>query len=233
MMTKGMLLGALAGMMALNLGCGASGPAEQTTAVCVGPPTDPCIIGVTGPSFVHAAAPITDGVSTAMVRYAAGRFCMSGKLDPGPTNANWGAFLGLPLTEWTPTAIPAPFDATARGITQVQLTIEQPPVAGLLVQLSAVQRADCLDIPACLTAAPFELADDNGDQVLVEEPGTITAPLASFIQPNWGDPSLVFDMRLISALRVVAPTLPGVVVDYDFCVRDIKFLDAGGREVSP
>jgi hypothetical protein len=228
-----MLLGALAGLMALNQACGSSGPGEQTTPVCMGPPTESCILAVDGHPFVHAAGTITDGVSTGKVRHAGGRFCLSGRLDPGPTNANWGAFLALFLTHGDAQGIPAPFDAPAFGITQVQLTIEQPPVAGLVIQLSAVQRADCLAIPDCLTPAPFELADGNGDQMIVEEPGTITAPFTSFVQPSWGDASLAFDPSLVATMRVVPLTLPGVVLDYDFCVRDVRFLDGGGRVVAP
>jgi hypothetical protein len=233
-MTKGLLLGALAGLVALNPSCGSGAQEQQTTPVCVGPPTDPrCVLSVDGQPFVLAAAPVTDGVSTATVRQSGERICMSGKLDPGPTNANWGAFLGLALTKSNFATIPAPFDATARGIKQVRLTIEQPPVTGVTVELSAVQRADCLDIPACLTTAPFQLEDGRGQAMVIENPGTITAPLASFVQPNWGDPSLSFDPSLISALHVDPIPLPGVVLDYDFCVRGVTFLDASGREVSP
>jgi hypothetical protein len=233
-MTRGMLLGALTGLVALNPACGSGAPELQTTPVCVGPPTDPnCVITVDGQPFVHAAAPVTDGVSTATVRHSGESICMSGKLDPGPTNANWGAFLGLALTESNFTSIPAPFDATARGITQVRLTIEHPPVTGLTIDFSAIRRADCFDIPACLTTAPFELQDRRGQAKVLEDPGTITEPLASFVQPNWGDPSLSFDPRLIATLRLEPIPLPGVVLDYDFCVRGVTFLDAGGREISP
>jgi hypothetical protein len=168
-----------------------------------------------------------------MVRQFGDRIWMSGRLDPGPTNANWGAFLGLPLTRGNVSAILAPFDATARGIKQVRLTIENPPVTGLTIEFSAVQRADCLDIPACLTTAPFQLEDGSGQAMVIENPGTISAPLASFVQPNWGDASLSFDPSLISALHLDPILLPGVVLDYDFCVRGVTFLDASGREVSP
>jgi hypothetical protein len=233
-MTKGMLLGALIGLIALNPACGSGAQEEQTTPVCVGPPTDPrCVLTVDGQAFVRAAGPVTDGVSTATVRHSGESICMSGKLDPGPANANWGAFLALALEKSNFNAIPAPFDATARGIKQVRLTIENPPVTGFTIELSAVQRADCLEIPACLTTAPFQLEDGSGQAMVIENPGTITAPLASFVQPSWGDPSLSFDPSLISALHLDPIPLPGVVLDYDFCVRALTFLDASGREVSP
>lgn len=221
----------LAAISVLTLGCG-SNEAPKTTPICVGPPTtDPrCILAVSDGSFVRAAVPVTDGVSTAMITHTPGRFCMSGNLDPGPTNTNWGALLVLPLTKAPATA---PFSAAARGITQVQFTIDPPPTAGVTVAFAAFQRADCLDIPGCLTGAPFVLTDGSGAETIVEEPKTVTASLASFVQPSWGDAALPFDPNLIDALQFGPQLLPGVVLPYDFCVRDVRFFDAAGREVSP
>lgn len=226
-------LGALVGIVALHAACGGGEPQEQTTPVCMGLPTDPCVLAVSEPGFVHSTAVVTDGVSTGTVRHTPGRFCMSGKLDPGPTNMNWGSLMVLALTERTATGIAAPFGAAARGIAQVKFTVDAAPVAGLAVEFSAVQRADCLTIPDCFTAASFVLMEDGSTMTIVEETGTVTASLSSFKQPSWGDPALAFDMDLISALHFVPQRLPGVVLDYDFCVENVKFLDAGGHEMAP
>jgi len=236
-MTKTAMWGALATLAAISSGCGSSQPEEQTTPTCVGLPTNPdCIIAVNERSFIRAAVAITDGVSTATISHTPGRFCMSGTLEPPPNN--WGALLGLPLTRatsrnGTPTTIDAPFTASARGITQLQFTVDPPPAAGLGVHLTAVERADCLDIPDCFTAAPFVLGNAGGYEILVEESGLVTAALASFVQPNWGDPALALDPNLITSLQFAPSSLRGVAVPYDFCVRDVRFLDDGGREVLP
>jgi hypothetical protein len=229
-MIKRESIAALAALAVLGLGCGSNEPTEQTTPTCVGPPIPACILQVDDGSFVRTAGAVTDGVSTAKVRYTPRKYCMSGNLDPGPTNSNWGAFLGLPLTSAMATA---PFTASSLGIAQVQVTIDPPPPAGVKVGLAAFQRADCLTKPDCLTAADFFLTDDDGAEKVIDSAGTVTAALTSFVQPNWGDPNLSFDPDLIASLHFVPGILPGVVLPYDFCVRDVKFLDADGREVLP
>jgi len=231
-MDKIICLGVLVGIVLLPA-CGGNGPEEQTTPTCVGLPTDSCILTISEPGFVRGAGVVTDGVSTGMVRHTPGRFCMSGKLDPGATNTNWGSLLILPLTERTPTGIAAPFTAGARGIAQVQFTVDPAPISGLAVGFSAVQRADCLTIPDCFTAADFILMDSGSTETVIDASGIVTASLDSFRQPNWGDPALSFDTNLIAGLEFPPQMLPGVAFDYDFCVQDVKFLDAAGGEVSP
>ena len=225
-------LGVVVGLVILPA-CGGKGQEEQTTPTCVGPPIDACVLTVSEPGFVRAAGAVTDGVSTAVVRHTPERFCMSGKLDPGATNMNWGSLLVLGLAERAPMGIAAPFTAGARGIAKVQFTVDPAPIAGLTVSFSAVQRADCLTIPDCFTAASFFLMDSGTTETVITDSGIVTASLDSFRQPNWGDPTLAFDTNLISGLQLLPQMLPGVVLDYDFCVQDVKFLDAAGSEVSP
>jgi hypothetical protein len=230
-MIKRELLGALGALALLGLGCGANEPQVQSTPTCVGPPTPECIIPVDDGSFVRAAVLATDGVSTATGSYTPGRVCMSGNLVAGPANStNWGSVLVLPVTD---AATRSPFAASSRGVEQVQFTIDPPPPTGLTVAFGAFQRADCLTVPDCLTAADFFLADSNGVLTIVDTARTVTAPLTAFIQPSWGDSNLSFDPDLIASLNLQPQLLPGVALSYDFCVRDIKFLDAGGREVLP
>jgi hypothetical protein len=217
----------------LQPACGGGGPEEQATPVCSGLPSDPCVLTVRDGSFVHETLPVTDGVSTGMVRYTPGRYCMSGKQDPGATNMNWGSLLILVLADPAPAGIAAPFTAGARGITQVQFTIDPAPLSGVTVAFSSIQRADCLTLPDCFTKAPFGLMESGSTPTVIEDAGTVTASLTSFVQPNWGDPALSFDTDLIVGLQFLPEQLPGVVADYDFCVHDLKFLDAAGHEVSP
>src|SRR4051794_25049465 len=234
MKTKAFIIGsgALIGIV-LQPGCGGGGPEERTTPVCSGQPSDACLLTVNDGSFVHATLPVTDGVSTGQVRYTPGRFCMSGKQDPGATNTNWGSLLILSLAEHTSTGIAAPFTAGARGITQVQFTIDPAPLSGLTVAFSSIQRADCLTLPDCFTKAPFGLMESGSTATVIEDAGTVTASLTSFVQPSWGDPALSFDTDLIASLQFLPEQLPGVVADYDFCVEDLKFRGAAGHGVSP
>jgi hypothetical protein len=233
-MVKTTLSATLVGVVFLAA-CGSSGPQEQSTPLCTGPASESCWLTVSEPGFVHAAVPATDGVSTGMVTYTPpSKFCMSGTLDPGPTNANWGALMALGLVEGDLTnGITAPFNAEARGIAQVQFTVDSPPLAGLSVAMMAIQRADCLTLPDCLTASPFVLADPSGTETVIDYPGTVTASLDSFQQPSWGDPSLTFDKTLIVGIQFGPLMLPGVVFDYDFCIQDLTFLDSGGQKVAP
>jgi hypothetical protein len=230
-MDKIIWISAVVGLV-LQPACGADGPAEEVTPICSGLPTDSCVLTVDDGSFVRAALVVTDGVSTGRIRHSPGRFCMSGKQDPGATNMNWGSLLILPLSD-VGTGIVAPFTAAAHGVSQVQFEIDPAPIAGLTVALSSIQRADCLVLPDCFTMAPFVLMDDGVMPTVVEDPGTVTASLTSFAQPDWGDPALAFDTDLIVGLQFGPVQLPGVVTDYDFCVQGVKFLDAAGHEVSP
>ncbi|MFL5304491.1 MAG: hypothetical protein ACJ8F1_04730 [Polyangia bacterium] len=218
--------------LGLQPACGGGGPQEQTTPVCSGLPSGTCVLTVED-GFVDAALVVTDGVSNGKVRYTPGRFCMSGKEDPGATNMNWGSLLILSLAPDAPVGIAAPFTAAARGITQVQFTVDPAPISGLRVELSSVQRADCLTLPDCFTTAPFVLTNDGSTPTVVEDAATVTASLTSFVQPNWGTPGLAFDKDLIVGLQFGPQQLPGVVADYDFCIRDLKFLNAAGQQVSP
>jgi molybdenum cofactor synthesis domain-containing protein len=184
MMIKRELLGTLGALAALGLGCGSNEPQEQSTPTCVGPPTPACILPVNDGSFVRAAVAATDGVSTEKVTDTPRRFCMSGDLAPGPSNSTtWGSVLVLPLTDAAPAS---PFAASTLGITQVQFTIDPPPPAGLTVAFGQFQRADCLTVPDCLTTTDFFLGNSNGALTIIDDAGTTTASLTSFVQPSWG-----------------------------------------------
>ena len=59
---------------------------------------------------------------------------------------------------------------------------------------------------------------------LITEPGTTTALLTDFVN----NPPQPFDTRALDSMDFVAG--PG---DFDFCVRDLQFLDASGVPVTP
>jgi hypothetical protein len=66
--------------------------------------------------------------------------------------------------------------------------------------------------------------------VSITNPGPWSAPLANFRQtdPAQGDPSQTFDTNALQFLGFE----PGEG-SFDFCVRDFRFLDASGAQITP
>ena len=213
------------------VGACASEDNEQVTPMCV-VPTDPgCRIFVDDDSFVKSTGPITDGVSggasTAVVRHAPGRFCMSGTVDSGADGSGWGAMLvvGLIERDEATAMVIAPFDASALGVAQIRFSVEDPPLSGVLSQIAQLQNADCKQLPDCL------MTFARGSTIT--NPGTITVPLTDFSRPDAGHPNTTLDRTLITNLQFYVASLPGMAFNYDFCIRNLAFLDAAGRELKP
>lgn len=232
---------ALLGTLGHIAACASNRPDDgggKETPICKGPPVEECVLPVDSVAFVLRAAPITDGVSTARVTNPVpGTVCMTGTLaDAGPTYTNWGAILGFPIAEANAdkTGILSPFNAEQLGITQVQFTIESPPVTGVGPAITQVAKLECKDdLASCLTAAPFYLKNEAGAQALITTTRTMTAPLGTAAQPTWGDPQLALDPTRLFGLQFGVGTLQGTSLDYDFCVHDLRFLGADGKEIVP
>jgi hypothetical protein len=110
--------------------------------------------------------------------------------------------------------IRATVDARALGITQVQFRIESPPSVG--VGATAVMLA------ADGSAAFFDWTLE-GKVVAATSTRTFTVPWSDFQSPDGTfDPSLVLGIGF---------GLGGPTEHYDFCIRDLKLLDANGVEV--
>jgi hypothetical protein len=210
--------------------CGSTPAAtpELTTPICMGvPPIEECLVRREDPaSLVQAAVLVTDGTSTAKLRWTGSRLCVSGTADAG-TGSGWGVVLVLPVTAFDEATemIVAPFDARALGADRVRFTLSNPPASGLLPQIVQLTSADCKTPPDCLTA--FSSAEE------IFDPGTFTVPLADYIHPDADRPGTTLDQGLIAALQFYVPTLPSLPVAYDFCLDDLAFVDAAGREVRP
>jgi hypothetical protein len=217
--------------LGLTSACGSEEGEQVTAANCITPVDPTCRIPVEGPSFARWTGAVTDGVdggaSTAIVRHAPGKFCMSGTVDSGPTNSGWGAVLlvGLTLRDQAAMGAVVPFDAAARGIAQVRFAVDDPPIGGLLPQIAQLQSADCNKIPDCV--ATFSVP------TYVTMPETITEPFPAFRQADGTHSNSALDQTLITGLQFYVPSLPGLAYDYDFCVRDLAFIDAAGQEVRP
>jgi hypothetical protein len=210
--------------------CGSQDGEQVTGAACVSPTDASCRIAVDENSFVRWASLATDGVaggiSTGVVRYAPGRFCMSGRVDSGPTGSGWGAILIVGLNHKDESGALIPLDVSAHGISQIRFGVDDPPIAGLLPQLAQLQSADCtIAGPDCITT--FSVP------TYVIAPGTVTEPLTAFSQGDGTHSNPALDQTLITGLQFYVPTLPGMAYDYDFCVRNLAFLDAAGQEVTP
>jgi len=228
-MTKNISRIAIAVALGLAGACSSTDHDQRTDATCVSPAEARCRIVPAEPSFVRWTGPVTDGVaggvSTAVVEYTPGRFCMSGTVDSGPGGSGWGAILLLGLDELDATNMIIPLDVSARGITHVRFTIEDPPLTGVLPQMSELETADCRTAPDCL--ATFDATAS------VIDPGPVTMALTEFARPDAGHPNTTLDPTLIDSLQFYVSPLPGMALSYDFCVRDFAFLDDSGREVTP
>lgn len=209
----------------LLVACGSSNSVQTTAPACTSPTDPTCRVAVDPPSVVRWVAPATDGVSTGVVEQTPDKTCMSGKVDPGASGAGWGAILILQLAQddGGSTEV-APFDVTARGVTQVRFTLSNPPPTGILPQLVELTSADCTTASDCL--------DQFSGPPAVTTAGSTTLTLADFVTPDAQHASLVSDPTIAVALQFWVGPLPGMAFDYDFCLQDLQFLDAAGNEVS-
>jgi len=109
------------------------------------------------------------------------------------------------------------FHARWLEITDVSFKLEPPP--GLAVAFSIATAAPCTDEP--VRGSP----ENDGNPFLITTGETTTVSLADFVSEN---PLYPFDTNAILQLDFVVGNGP-----YDFCVSDLKFLDAHGDEVLP
>jgi len=165
-----------------------------------------CITPIEAMSFALGMFGVTDdsGVTTANMRTEPGSVCMSGQ------SVGW-ATLNFALGRRD-----TPFDATALGITQLEFTVDTPPTSGVSAALVVL-------LP---DLSPALIAWMSGGQ-----PVSITGATTTKVTPfsDYTDPNYVLDpSRLITVAFAV-----GTAEHYDFCVRDLKFLDENGVEVLP
>jgi hypothetical protein len=114
---------------------------------------------------------------------------------------------------------------SALGITQIQLTLDNPPLGGVLPQATQMQSADCKTIPDCIRS--FSLTAD------LAAPGKVTISLADFNQADADHLATMLDQTLLTGLQFYVPTSPGMATPYDFCLRGLVFLGSGGKEITP
>jgi hypothetical protein len=149
---------------------------------------------------------------------------MSGKIDPGPNDTGWGAILVFELAPDDQSKILAPFDIPARGVTQVRFNLSNPPPTGIQPQLVELTSADCTTAPDCL--------DQFGGSPTLTSAGSVTVALGDLVVADAQQANTVSDPALSVALQFYVSSSPGMSFDYDFCIQNLQFLDAGGNEIS-
>lgn len=241
-MIKRLSVALLVGVLGFGGGCGSeeSGPCVDDGVIPAGervichPPGFPFVQIAPGLTSLcdaggPGAAPCNPPAGTTaptLSQPSAGKLCVAG------TEAAGGqALLGLYFTEYSRdiTKVLKKFNADARGITQAAFTIDSPPSGGITVDASVVTSLDCPAGALDCGTHGFTLMTGPLTRVplRINQPGPQVAPFVSFGQTN---PAVTqtFDTSALDGFNFWVGE--GA---YDFCVRDFKFLDAGGNEVKP
>jgi hypothetical protein len=159
-----------------------------------------------------------DGTTSVTMSYPEpGKLCLSGRVS----SSGFGVLaLEFALKNRDGTKIVAPFDAAARGITQVTLAIDSPPSQGLALQAHMITHRECPVGPLdCFYPPNFKYMD-------ITAAGPVSAPLADFKSDD--DPTVTIDPTVLN--DVFLQVSSGSV---DFCIHDFNFLDAAGNAVRP
>ena len=243
----GFAIAAVAAVIALPAAMSACG-GSQTPAdpsFCEG--RDGLICAPAGFSFAQAASAVTDycaeveghcpaatipppGETVARLSQPEpGKLCLAGTLpaDGGLALLN----VRFAAVNEDATKVTKTFDADARGITQMTFLIDSPPPGpGVLVAAA---------ITTSLGITPGQRPFNDGfmlmtpplfaEELILRQPGPVVAPFAEFRQTFSGQ-SPTFDT---TALHNIGIGVVGSDLDYDFCIRDFKFRDAAGNEVTP
>lgn len=118
-------------------------------------------------------------------------------------------------------------DLEALGVTAIQFTLESPPPSGVKLEMLATVDSD-QDTDECVTMqgfAPF----DGYSEVVYTEGTTATVQISDFAV-SWGPETRAeLDLSRFVYLQFSV----GVAEDFDFCVTELKLLDADGNEVVP
>jgi hypothetical protein len=188
--------------------------------------SDYCGIGVAANSCPLAKQRPPGATTATLSQPAAGKICLLGTVAPAGY-----AVVGLQFTEYDQqfTKVLKRFDADALKITQAAFTIDSPPSSGVTVHAGVIKQTECpAQFSDCFTAefalmtAPLSMVIQN-----ITDSKPRVAPFANFEQVN-RDKSPLFDTTGLDQLYFVVG--PG---NYDFCVRDFKFLSAASVEVPP
>lgn len=187
------------------------------------------------PSQRTGLRPMPSSTLTELTREP-GKICMTGQVTTGYAelivdfdgdNRDGTAGTGVRITPEESKGA-EPLDAAGLSISQLQFTLETPPASGLAVSLASVVMPGCYGRAECLHAGYYLMSEDRpGVPQRIGEPGVHRLKIADFHAAPWVDPTRELDM---TRLGFVAFELSGG--EYDFCIRDLKMLDAEGNAIS-
>jgi len=131
------------------------------------------------------------------------------------------------------TAILEPFDAQSLGITQLQFTLESPvPGIGVGLGIDMVTHTECPESPGyCSSGGRFRLMTGDSAFAYLTKGDKGPLPLSVFEQPPWQTSTLTLDTSKLYNLSFVLGSNSGAALNYEFCISNLKFLDAQGTEV--
>jgi hypothetical protein len=231
---------ALLGIIGSNAGCSSDDATGTAGSTCVAPAGLICepsglpfvmLTGATsdacaGSRLGECSDPPLSTTTARLVQPAAGELCLSGSVDSLGLAKIVLIFSAFNAER---TAILRVFDPHALGITQVAFTLDSPPSGGVALTAAVVTATDCPETPRHCFTPGFDLmtASSNGTPAVFRTAGAQVAPFANFQQTQVGA-GQPFDSSALHHLEFSVG--PGV---YDFCVRDLEFLDATGAEVAP
>ncbi|MEP6654681.1 MAG: hypothetical protein ABJA82_15065 [Myxococcales bacterium] len=236
-MTKQLLMSVLLGTVGFVAGCGSNGTTAAHSCVSA----EGLICQPSGFPFVTLAGASSDAcagsrlgtcpdppLSATTARLStpeAGKLCLSGTVA---ANDGWAkivfVFTAFNLER---SKVLKVFDADALGITQVAFTIDSPPNGGVTIDAAVVTATDCPAGPRDCFTQGFDLMTPTQTGILESftAPGPQVALFTNFKQTRAGV-SQIFDTSALQHLEFIVGQ--GV---YNFCIHDLKFLDAAGNEV--
>jgi hypothetical protein len=108
------------------------------------------------------------------------------------------------------------------GIAKISFTIDSPPPAGVIVR-GAQSNGRMDDVCA---VSPLACIDVGAELPPITKPGPVLADLTDFKQQDPESPLQDYNAAVFIGLEFAV-----YEGDYSFCLRDMKFLDADGKEV--
>jgi len=185
-------------------------------ATAVFPSTDAC------PNQRSGFTPQPSTTVAEVRRDAPGSYCLSGEVSTGQVKlvVSFDHINDLPMP-----AVHGPLDAVALGVSAIQFTLESPPASGLNVALSNVIRDACGAMDLCINTGLFITSD--GVPIRFTDAGTQTLRLAD-LEPGAEAVGAALDMSRFAGIEFRLNPGP-----FDFCVHDVRLLDASGAALAP
>jgi len=236
--TKQLSMGVLVGALGLAAGCSSNGSAATPSCVSAeglicepngfphvtlaGASSDACA----GSRLGTCPDPPLSATTASLAAPETGKLCLSGTVA---ANDGWAKIVFVFTTfNLERTKVLKVFDADALGITQVAFSIDSPPSGGVTIDAAVVTATDCPAGPGDCFTQGFDLMtpSSTGDLERFTAPGPEVAPFTNFRQTGAGV-SQTFDTSALHHLEFIVGQ-----GDYNFCIHDLRFLDAAGNEVT-